>query len=298
MGRHRRRRSSSRRGLEAPRSRVWGAAMDLAYYNFTINPVGLTGAAATKYVGDVHEHLRWIYRTTSGRILLNVIRRPTFPVEIRPYTGTDCNAVGGGERKTPASALTGFVMYSPSTFSSHGVCSALPATEKSGRIWDEILFHELVHVFRNATGKWDKAPTLTYAMRHYDDNEEFIAVLCTNIYVSDRTNKIKSGLRAGHRGYGAMAPEDAKRFALFMSSKNAFAMVKKFCDDNPIFTKALADRLADVEYNPIADYYRYPKLCEFLSIFGAMKDRMKLSKDLTSLGMSKPFVDFIVNFAT
>src|SRR5262249_25837976 len=79
--------------------------MTPAFYNFSVTPVGLTGAAAPQYVSDVPEHLRWIYRTTSGRILLNVIRRPSFPVEIRPYTGTDCNAVGGGENKTPTSAL-------------------------------------------------------------------------------------------------------------------------------------------------------------------------------------------------
>ncbi|MCW5748278.1 MAG: hypothetical protein KIT36_18970 [Alphaproteobacteria bacterium] len=271
--------------------------MDLAFHNFTINPVGLAGAAARKYVSDVHEHLRWIHRTTSGRILLNVIRRPSYPVEFRPYTGADCNAVGGGELKPGAAAWTGFVAYSPSTFSHTGACSALPAAETRGRLWDEILFHELVHVFRNATGKWNPGSPLSYSMRHYDDNEEFIAVLCTNIYVSDRSNKIKSGLRAGHRGYGAMDPNDARRFGLFMSSKNAYALVKKFCDDNPIFTKALSERLGDIEYNPIADYYRYPKICELFSIFGAMKDRAKLSRDLTALGLPRTFVDFVVNLS-
>ena len=60
-------------------------------------------------------------------------------------------------------------------------------------------------------------------MQQYDDNEEFIAVLCTNIYVSDRTNKIKTALRAGHKGFGAMAAEDAVRFGLFMSSEAASA---------------------------------------------------------------------------
>lgn len=272
--------------------------MDLAFHNFTINPVGLAGLAARQYVAQVHEHLRWIHRTTSGRILLNVIRRPTFPVEIRPYTGADCNAVGGGEVKPGAAGVSGFVAYSPGTFSSTGACSALPAGETKGRLWDEILFHELVHVFRNATGKWNTASPLSYSMRHYDDNEEFIAVLCTNIYISDRSNKIKSGLRAGHRGYGAMAPADAMRFGLFASSKNAYTLMKKFCDDNPIFTKALSDRLADAEYNPIADYYRYPKICEALSKFGAIKDRVQLTNALNAAGVPAPFVSLLVTLLT
>src|SRR5437868_1075914 len=208
--------------------------MDLNFYNITINPVGLAGAAATKYVSDVHEHLRWIYRTTSGRILLNCIRRPSFPIEIRPHPIAECNSSGGGETKAGAAGLSGFVTYTPFAFSIHGSCAALPVDQNRGRIWDEILFHELVHVFRNATGKWNQVPRLSLGMQQYDSNEEFIAVLCTNIYVSDRTNRIKSGLRAGHQGYGAMDPIDAKRFALFMSSKAAFGLVKQFCADNPI----------------------------------------------------------------
>lgn len=268
--------------------------MDLAFHNFTINPVGLAGAPARKYTQEVHEHLKWIHRTTSGRILLNVIRRPTYPVEIRPYPGADCNARGGGEQKAAGGAWTGFVEYSPSTFSSTGACSALPADQNRGRLWDEILFHELVHVFRNATGTWNPGSALSYAMRHYNNNEEFVAVLCTNIYVADRTNRIKTGLRASHRGYTAMDPSDAVRFGLFASSKNAFALVKKFCEDNPIFTKALSDKLPDVIYNPIADYYRFPKICELLSLLGTLKDKAAFRQSLTSMGLPPAFVDRIV----
>jgi hypothetical protein len=118
-----------------------------------------------------------------------------------------------------------------------------------------------------------------------DNNEEFIAVLCTNIYVSDRTNRIKTGLRAGHRGFGAMSAADAMRFGLFASSRGAFGLVKQFCADHPIFSKALSDQLPDVEYNPIADFYRFPKLCEAFSHFGAWKDRAEFIKILKSLGV-------------
>ncbi len=270
--------------------------MDLNRYFITINPVGLaTAAEQRKYVAQVHEHLRWIYRTTSGRILLNCIRRPEFPVEIRPYTGADCNAVGGSELKPGAAALTGFVAYSPSTFGSHGACSTLPGGQTSGRLFDEILFHELIHVFRTATGRWNQGRTLSFSMAHYDDNEEFIAVLCANIYVSDRTNRIKSGLRAGHQGYGAMSPADAARFGLFASSKNAFSLVKGFCDDNPIFTKAISTQLKDVIYNPIADYYQHPRICEMLSLLGHLKDRKKAFDGLTGLGLPPGAANWLVD---
>lgn len=265
--------------------------MNPATYYITINPVGLSGHARTKYVRDVTEHLTWIYKTTCGRLLLNCIRRPSFPIEIRPFTAGVCDARGGSEQKTPAAPLTGFVAYSPYEFSQAGSCSG-HGNNKSGRLWDEILFHELVHVFRTATGKWNQARTLSWGMTQYTDNEEFIAVLCTNIYVSDRTNKIKTGLRAGHQGFGAMAAEDAARFGLFMSSEAALGLVRDFCNDNPIFTKALSDKLGDVVYNPVADYYRFPKLCEAFSIFGRFKDRMKFRADMTSLGIPAKFVDW------
>ena len=268
--------------------------MNPANYFITINPVGLAGAARGKYVRDVTEHLTWISRTTSGRLLLNCIRRPSFPIEIRPDAAGVCNAGGGAEQKTPGAAWTGYVTYSPFEFSAAGSCAAKHGANRNGRLWDEVLFHELVHVFRNATGKWTRARTLGWNMHHYGDNEEFIAVMCTNIYQSDRTNRIKTGLRAGHKGFGPMAAEDAGRFGLFLSSEAALGLVKGFCNDNPIFTKALSDKLADVIYNPVADYYRFPKLCEVLSKFGKLKDRQKMRADLIAMGFEPDYADTLV----
>lgn len=241
--------------------------INLRFYNITINPAGLSGAARDQYRHQVHQHLNWIYLTTSGRILLNCIRRPNFPIEIRPHPNAKCNAEAGSENRPGIPRLAGFITYTPFTYSKAGTCSELPDTENKGRIWDEVLFHELVHIFRLATGKLDKTPQLSINMQQYSNNEEFIAVICTNIYISDRTNRIKSGLRAGHKGYSAMSANEASRFGLFASSKSAYSLVKKFCDDHPIFSKALSEKLADVEYNPVADFYRFPKLCEFLSSF-------------------------------
>lgn len=260
--------------------------MNLGFYNFAINPVGLVGAASTRYVREVHEHLSWIDRTTSGRILLNSIRRPTFPVEIRPHPIAECNATAGSEIKVGAVSPSGVVTYTPFDFSHRGACGRPAADQNRGLLWDEVLFHELVHVFRFATGKLNAFTPVTTAMRQYTNNEEFFAVMCTNIYVSDRTNRIKSGLRAGHQGFQAMSPTDAGRFGLFMSSKGAFGLVKQFCADHPIFSKALSDKLADVEYNPIADFYRFPKLCEACSQFGAIQDYVQLAAVFVGLGMS------------
>lgn len=269
--------------------------MNLQSYFFTIDPVGLTGAVAQRYVNQVHEHLRWIHRTTSGRLLLNCIRRPTFPVVIRPHPTIECNATGGSEWTSPAqTTLRGFATYTPGHFGHGGVCAARHGADNSGRLFDEILFHELVHVFRAATGKWDQSAKLGWGMRQYDDNEEFVATLCTNIYIADRTNKIKTNLRAGHRGFGAMSAAEAGRFNFFASSATALALVKKFCADNPIFTKAISDKLGDVEYNPIADYLRFPKLCEAFSIFGQFNDRIRFQASLKANGVTATVIEYLL----
>ena len=226
--------------------------MDLGYYKITINPVGLSGVAATTYKNKVREHLRWIYLTKSGKSLLNAIRFHGIATEIRPYTNGDCNAVGGGE--IVGGALRGFAAYSPDTFSLHGACSSTKSKQNSGLYWDEILFHELVHVFRNVSRKWN-APPLGFGLHRYTNNEEFIAVLVTNIYISDRTNKIKSSLRASHQGFAPLSKDFEKPFEFFSSSTQTFKLVDAFCKDNPGLTKRLANDLADAPFNPIADYY-------------------------------------------
>lgn len=233
--------------------------MDLAHYNFAINPAGLAGAAAANYSRRVHEHLRWIYRTRTGRLLLNSIRFHGQPVSIQPFTGGTCNAIGGG-----IIGGAGTVSYSPDTFSLHGACPANTTNPNRGLLWDEILFHELVHVFRTASGKWSKRP-LTGLLFRYDDTEEFYAVMITNIYVADRTNRIKTGLRADHRGFGPLAASLGEPFGLFSSGKQTFGLVKQFVEDHRGFATRVANDVSDARFNPIADYYADRDKCRRLS---------------------------------
>ena len=269
--------------------------MDLNHYFIRINPVGLTGHAATRYVSQVHEHLRWIHKTVSGKLLLNCIRRPNFPIEIRPHADATCNAIGGSEQKVAGAPVTGVVTYTPGAFGHGGSCAAAHGANRSGRLVDEVLFHELIHVFRTATNTWNQGRLVGFAMKQYDSNEEFIAVLCTNIYVSDRSNKIKTGLRAGHRGFAAMTAADAGRFALFASSSEAFTLVKQFCADNPIFTKALSKHLKDVPYNPIADFYQFSIVCQAFSILGPHNDKQRFKEFLRANGIMATVAEMLSN---
>jgi hypothetical protein len=233
--------------------------MDLAQYNFAINPVGLAGSAAANYSRRVHEHLRWIHRTRTGRILLNSIRFQGQPVSIQPFTGGICNATGGG-----LIGGAGTVSYSPDTFALHGACPANTTTPNRGLLWDEILFHELVHVFRTASGKWSQRP-LTGALFRYTDTEEFYAVMVTNIYIADRTNRIKTGLRADHKGFNPLPTSLSEPFGFFFSGKQTFALVKQFVEDHRGFATRIANDVSNARFNPIADYYADRDKCRRLS---------------------------------
>jgi hypothetical protein len=221
-----------------------------AHFGITVKPTGLAGAAAVTYQRKVKEHLTWIYRTKVGRTLLKSIHYHHQPVEIRPYLATNCNATASAEPLVPG-GLRGVVNYSPDTFSLHGACSATHSAANSGLYWDEVLFHELVHVFRRVSGKFNRHD-LGGALYRYDTNEEFIAIMVTNIYISDRSNKIKSSLRRDHRGFQRLPADFAAPFGFFSSSTRTFALVEDFVKSNHGFSAMVAH--VDAPFNPIADY--------------------------------------------
>jgi len=259
--------------------------MNLAHYKIQINPVGLGPAAAGRYRRQVTEHLTWIDRTKMGRLLLTAILFHGQPVTIQPYTGGDCNAVGGGQ--VVGGAVQGAVWYSPDTFSVHGACSATKSTPNRGLFWDEILFHELIHVFRNVSRKWNKQP-LTFGLNRYDDSEEFIAVLVTNIYISDKSNKIKTGLRSDHHGFNPLSTDFDEPFEFFKSGKQTFSLIDAFCKDNRGISVRIANDLADAPFNPIADYFADTEKARTISqnatinrdIKGVMEDMSNYVKGL------------------
>lgn len=232
-----------------------------AQYKIQLNPFGLAGGAATTYKNKVTEHLTWIYRTRVGKILLDCIRYHGLPVEIRPYPGTDCNS-NGGWRVSGGGDVRGYVEYSPDTFSLHGACPVNRTAPNRGLLWDEVLFHELVHAFRGVSKKWNKV-RLGAGLVRYDDTEEFYAVLITNIYISDRSNKIKTGLRADHKSLNPLQADLAAPFGFFASSSQVLPLVRQFVTENHGMAIMLAH--ADAPFNPIADYVASPDKAEEVS---------------------------------
>jgi hypothetical protein len=73
-------------------------------------------------------------------------------------------------------------------------------TKGIGSQTDEVLVHEMVHALRNAQGKSNWIPTNN---KRYDNDEEFLAVVVTNVYISAKGG---ARFRADHWGHKELKP--------------------------------------------------------------------------------------------
>jgi hypothetical protein len=123
------------------------------------------------------------------------------PDKVRPFRGDmDKKETPQDERENKASYVgTGrgsdaTVFFTPSTFSEYA-----PGTKGLfGEANDDLLLHELIHALRMMQGKDNPVPTED---KHYDNQEEWLAILITNIYMSEKADW---PLRAHHHDYSEM----------------------------------------------------------------------------------------------
>ncbi|MCW5746901.1 MAG: hypothetical protein KIT36_11975 [Alphaproteobacteria bacterium] len=221
-------------------------------FKLKIVPEGLEKDAAKTYVPGVRSALYKIYLSASGKALLSSIRYHGYVVTIIPYLDSDiCGADVVPDYDQNSGIVMPTVRYSPDKFRVGGTCTHLP-----GRGWGEsIFFHELVHALRDISQSKRrdyKGVVMSGGLYRYDNFEEFIAVLCEDIYVSERGNP--HALLGDHRGIKPLAPELTGSFKFFASSAMTFRYVDRFCKENPGFTKALSQVRA--RFNPLAAYYQ------------------------------------------
>jgi Effector protein len=159
------------------------------------------------------------------------------------------------------------VRYSPHLFAKGSYCvrSQYP-DETSDRAAQphEVLFHELVHAYRYVSGKHPaKATRATGGLWRYDNAEEFFAVLITNIYISDPSTPIKSGLRRDHQGHQQLEKDLASSFKFFNSGAQTFEFIDRLCKDHKQLTSDLCKTKS--RFNPLAAYYHDPVLARKMS---------------------------------
>jgi hypothetical protein len=128
---------------------------------------------------------------------------------------------------------------------------------------DELLVHEFVHALRQMHGNQNMVPTEN-ALRDYDYEEDFLAIVITNIYISAKVaapDNIR--LRASHHSYTAL-PAKLSTSEGFLSEPENLQMVVKHYLEEVVLYQDLA--LVDCAFNPIRELvfngpkYRHPEI--------------------------------------
>ncbi|MCC6536673.1 MAG: hypothetical protein IT162_03925 [Bryobacterales bacterium] len=231
--------------------------MEWQYY-IDIRGTHKDAAKAAAWEASIRALLQKIAKTGSGQAVLNSLRFHARWVVIWPrdVTMEKCllPTVDKLGKTKDGKGYAVEIYYSPGIWSPHGSCHKLHAPKGggAGSKTDEILFHELVHAVRRSSGKRARVET-SGGLDKYNSNEELFALLSTNIYCTDPSNKSGSGLRRDHKSFESLEAELSGSFEFFRVSTTAYSLIEAFCNDNPGLTGALAK--VKSSFNPLAAYY-------------------------------------------
>jgi hypothetical protein len=116
---------------------------------------------------------------------------------------------------------------------------------------DEVLCHELLHAARYLGGDFNAAPIPS--MPDYENEEDFFAILVTNIYSSEKGRGIESFRKSHHTRYKPeMNSREVDPFA-FATADDNWRLIAKFCKQHPVIAPMIAG--APAAFNPIRDFY-------------------------------------------
>jgi hypothetical protein len=202
-----------------------------------------------------------------GRALIAEIdRQPAQMVVIEPWNKAEANASARADDEEDATAVgmplldtDGKPLDGGGSGSGHGSDVTIRYTASMwgpdgtahetgpGSDQDELLFHELVHAARDVNGVHYRL----VVNQHYGNEEEFLGVLITNIYLS---NKGQKHLRASHSSFSEL--KDSEHFLDNPHlSPSPRTLLERFRLNQPQFFKALA-RIghARAAFNPVRQY--------------------------------------------
>lgn len=195
-------------------------------------------AIARAFESEVVKHLDVIKSTPIGRVTLDSLN-PKEKVWILPLSDeerkTDCNNCAAYVFPSPASEGGGIRLYYS------------PAETLKGTKWeitsDDTFFHEIVHALRFGwSGSWEKAVWVN----GYQDQEEFIATIMENMYISSSG---KTRFYSRYLRPTMMSKEEAYNF--YSQDVEVISWFKRCTFSDP-FIWAMARR-TDPPFNPWRD---------------------------------------------
>jgi hypothetical protein len=233
-------------------------------------PSGEARSRVRNYESEIVRLLNDIRRTNTGWVLLEEIRlNGPRTLEIQPWPFTNLNADAGPANNNwadatlkgnqPHSGVDGSTMKDKPEGTGRGASAVVrfsagtwgaPGGPTSpGSTGVEVLFHEMTHALRFMSGR--ALCLADHPVSHpgwnpkFDTDEEFVAILMTNMFISEEG---KTSLRGDH-SLNSLLPADLtdpqKFFTLFSSQiTGLFIENRRFCGTMAAF----ADR---VPFNPL-----------------------------------------------
>ena len=201
-----------------------------------------------KWKNSVIAQLQVLLQSSAGSALFRSMKRMAQWIDVYPLTRIECNAHGGfpGTRVINGRSYQAQLQYNPDVYMSGSLCH-IRRHRSFGREPDQVLFHELVHAHRAASWLLPHHEKLIAGLSGYQNEEEFLAVVLTNIYISETKGK---GLRADYFSYDELEGPLNSSIGFFASSPQVLRILTEFAKDQ-VF---LFDEMAKVkaQFNPLA----------------------------------------------
>lgn len=181
------------------------------------NPPADERPAVKTYERDVGVTLNALRDAEIGKCLFKSLN-PEHPVWIVPYVGEYCNAITTYRSSDWTRGVS--LRFSPSIYDVSG-CGRIPGYRR-----DETLFHEMVHASRKTRLSFDEEYNASLELMK--DGEEFLAVMLSNSYRSER------GAKKFNYNYLTSKLGSQAEVEQTLSSKREYIEAIKYFLDDPL----------------------------------------------------------------
>lgn len=243
-------------------------------YQTKVHPMPPVPPADMLWLDAVRRDIVTINKSKVGNALLRSIKWHGIVITIHPMKPGECgdgtwpieNDIGSGDPNLIITTGPN-IWFSPQNHDLNHKCEAKYQVFGQLRIEShEVLLHELVHAFRMTSSKLNTAG-VRKGFAFYNTNEEIYAVTVQGIYASE----IGRAIRSSHTGHHKMDSNLDSSFEFFQTGSESFEYIKKFCLDNPGFTRMVSE--VRTKFNPIRAYYHDPARAMRLSLGPVAKSR-------------------------
>jgi Effector protein len=201
-----------------------------------------------RYIDKTEKCLKDILRLPTGIALLREISgRPDNVVRIMPDWDHDARA--GTDKTVITDDINAKIKFTPGAYKDD------ERTGKPGYKDDEVLYHELVHASRRIIGedrKWKRSVN-----QNYHNSEEYLAIVVTNIYLSDKKQTVFVGDHLGAKNSRSLTGWQRDHF--LENSQNVdlspMQLLTEFRESQPSFYYALAKLPPHKpKFNPVREH--------------------------------------------